>query len=884
VDSTLLASKVHIPPTTHRLVHRHGLVDALETGVRVHALILVSAPGGYGKTTLLSGWARETRFRVFWLSVGEEENDPQRFYRCLLAAWQAAEPGLTASPLGLILGSQEPDIEAACVALINLASDLTERTVFVLDDFHLITEESVLKSVTFLIDNLPPMLRFVLSGRGEPDLPLARYRARDMLLELNAGDLQFTNDEASLFLHHMTGLSLGVDRISDLQSQLEGWAAGLQLVGLGLRQGLTEIDQISVSGKHRFVADYLLGEVIAGLPSDDQRFLLEVSILDRLSGPLCDALTGNGDGQQKLERLEREGLFLEPLDDHREWFRFHPLFSRVLLEELIQRYPEDVAALHLRAARWSLEHDLADPAFRHAVASGDAELTEQIVDRYVMVKLYGGDIRSVQGWMEALPKEWFSSRPMLGLARVGLLMFTGQFAECLQCLDDVEQMARSSTPAQNHTLARVAAVRCFIACFHHDLPAAERLAEEALRNLPAEDLTFRAGIHGALGDTYRESGQWVEARANYLKTFDYMHSPLAHFHSAHVYGALADLDLRQGHLRAAADNWRRGIAAVEDPSNSGALPLQESGWLYLRLSELLYEWNELDEAFRLLGHGLDRAELAGDVRSRITGYVTSAYLERATGDLDAAAAQIERARPLIEEAPFPDLSGRFERCRLDVWLAQGKLKAVADWTDAALRESGLQVGTDHEPDQLALARALIVKGDAPSRQTALSLLQQLNRTAEAEGRKGIQVEAQALIGLAQWAAGDRTEALTSAEHALRLAEPEGFVRLFVDLGLPMGRVLQEARTRGVMPDYVATLLEAAGAGLTGSSELPEPLTNRELEVLALIAAGLTNREIADKLSISPQTVKKHGDNIYGKLNVRGRTEAAVKARELDLLH
>ena len=887
MDAALLATKLRIPPTTHRLVSRPRLSDALEGGVPDYKLVLVSAPAGYGKTTLLSEWARESQFSVVWLSAGEEDNDPQRFFRCLFSAWKAVQPGIVASPLDLILGSLSPDIDSARVAFINVASELTGQTVLVVDDSHLIIDESVLQALTYLIDHAPPMLHFILVGRGEPMLPLARYRARGELLEVRAENLRFSDDETSAFLNRITGLQIEDGQISALQNQLEGWIAGLQLVALGLQRGLTETDQLVVSGKHRFVADYLTEEVIAGLPGDDRRWLLQTSILDRLSGSLSDAVTGDADGQQILERLERQDLFLEPLDDHREWFRFHPLFASVLGEELKRRYPEDVTDLHLRAARWHLEHDLPDQALRHAVASGDRELVVQIAERYVMLLLFSGEVRRVQDWLMKLPQDWFADQPMLGLARVGMLMYSGQFGECLSCLDEVERLALLMKPAENHALARVTAVRCFIACFQNDLPEAERLAADALRKLPEDDLTFRLGVHGALGDAYRGNAHWEEARAHYLKTFEFLHAPAAHTQTANVYGALADLDLRQGHLRAAGENWSKGITIIEEPGSWGVYSLPDSGWLYLRMSELLYEWNQLQEARTFLERGLERAELGGDMRSRIAGYLTAAQINLAEGEIDAAAGYMDRVRPLAEAAAFPELTGRFERCRLEVWLAQGKLRAAVDWSDALLLDDEHSERPDGEATQLALARVLIVKGDAPSRERALTLLGNLHRKAEVEGRKGIQIEALALIGLAQWAAGDRTGALTSMEHALRLAEPDAYTRLFADFGLPMVRLLQEARSRAVMPDYVTTLLHAAGPSLTAVSvtnrALPEPLSAREQEILGLIAAGLTNREIADRLIISPQTVKKHADNIYGKLGVRGRMEAVSRARELELL-
>jgi LuxR family maltose regulon positive regulatory protein len=354
-----------------------------------------------------------------------------------------------------------------------------------------------------------------------------------------------------------------------------------------------------------------------------------------------------------------------------------------------------------------------------------------------------------------------------------------------------------------------------------------------------------------------------------------------------VFGALADLALRQGHLREAATYWRKALAAIEEQENWGRLPLPVIGWVYIRMGEILYEWNELVEASDHLSRGLERSELGGDVQALIAGYLITGRLKLTEGDIALAGEYLEKARPLVENAPFPDWVGRFERFQLEFWLAQDRLRAAVDWADELLRRDALERPSENEMAHLAMARVLIVKGDAPSLERALALLERLLQAADAEGRMGVTIEALALRALAHWRRGEQASALTALERALRLAEPEGYVRLFADLGLPMARLLQEARSRAVLPDYVETLLAACGADLAFSAPaeatLPEPLTTREQEVLQLIGAGLTNREIAATLVISPETVKKHTASIYGKLGVRSRREAVARARKLALL-
>jgi LuxR family transcriptional regulator, maltose regulon positive regulatory protein len=886
MDTTLLATKVRVPPPSHHTLHRTRLIEALKRGSSQYKFTLIAAPAGYGKTTVLSQWAHSSSSPIAWLSIDEEDNDVERFFRYLLTAWEAVQPGVMESQLGMLLGAIMPNRDSILSAFINLASDVPDHVVFVLDDYHLIENSSIHQALTFLLDHLPPTLHFILAGRAEPPLPLARYRARQELLELQAEDLQFLQEEAANFLNETMGLDLSQDEVARLQAQLEGWIAGLQLAALSYQRRLPGADRLIITGKHRFIADYLSEDVLTNLPAGTRQFLLQTSILDRLCGSLCDLVTGREDGQHMLETLEREKLFLVPLDNNREWFRYHRLFADFLYEELDQRHPEEVADLHRRAARWYLAHDLPESAFHHAVEGSDAELVVQIFDGYCTAKLNGGEIRMVGRWVDSIPDEWYAAYPVLGLARVGFLAFTGAFEACIRSIDEAEQRL---VPAQSENtrwqLARVTAVRCLMACTVNDLQQAETYAQRALQELSEEDLNWRPGIYVALGDTYRQRGRWEEARSCYLKALAVTDSPQLRFMSIHVFGALADLSLRRGHLREADGYWSKALAVIQERENWGRLPLPLIGWVYIRLGELLYEWNELESAWSHLSRGLERAELGGDVRALIAGYVLASRIKLTEGDSQAAVDYLELARPLVEKASFPDWISRFERFQLELWLAQDRLRTAVDWADEMLQGGTLEARPESEISQLAVAHALTVKGDRPSLERALALLERLLQTAEAEGRTGVMIEALALQALAQWRRGDHVNAMTSLERALRFAEPEGYVRLFADLGLPMARLLQEARSRDVMPVYVKQLLTVFSADLAFPAEtaLPEPLTAREREILELVVAGLTNREIADRLIISPETVKKHTGTIYGKLGVHSRTEAAARARELDLL-
>jgi LuxR family maltose regulon positive regulatory protein len=888
MDSTLLSTKTRVPPQTHPIVRRSRLLAVLEREIPDYKLILVAAPAGYGKTTLLAHWARSGSFPVAWLSLDEADNDPDRFLRYLLLAWDTVQPGIRDSPLGLLLGAKQPERAAVLAAFVNATNELPEHLAVVLDDYHLIGEAAVHEVLASLLDHLPPTLHIVLTGRGDPPLPLARYRARQELLEIRTEELNFTQDETAEFLNDLKGFNLAREEIARLHSRLEGWIAGLHLVSLSLRRQAEPAEWLAVAGRHRFVADYLSQDVLAQLPDDTRRFLLQTSILDRLRGGLCDAVTGREGGQETLELLERQNLFLVPLDDRREWFRYHRLFADFLRDELHRCDGADVGDLHRRAGRWYFVHDLPEPAFRHALQGDDRDLATAVVQRYASAKVMGGEYRILKEWVESIPPEWTDAYPVLALPRAALMTFAGQIDACVRHLDDIERKLIPLEDESNRVpLALVTTVRCFIACIRNNLPEAEAMASRALADLPEVDLGHRPGIFVALGDTYRVNGRWEDARACYLRALTFDRAPALRVRSDHVFGALADLDLRQGHLKQAADHWRRALAATEEPANWGRLDLPETGWAHLRLGELLYEWNDLAGARDHLARGFARTELGGDVRAQIAGGVLVARLKLTDGDVEAAAALLERTRPLAEQSPFPDWTSRFERCQLELWLAQRRLKAAVDWTEARLRDGVLESRPDSESVRLATARVMIVTGNPSARDRALRRLDLLRRSAEAEGRTAVAIEALALQAIAHWQGGDRTRALTALDRALRLAEPEEYVRLFADLGLSMARLLQEAQSRDVMPDYVATLLAACGTALTdrdaASGALPEPLSPREREVLSLLAAGLTNREIAATLSISPETVKKHTAAIYGKLGASNRTEAAAMARELDVL-
>jgi len=882
----LLKSKIQIPVHSQRVVSRPHLSDMLEKEVIHHRLTLVSAPAGFGKTTLLSEWANTTQLPICWFSVDKEEINADRFLRYLLAAWEKTQSEIAEKPVGLLLESQKPDVESVLVAFVNAAIDISQQVIFILDDYHLIEEADIHKALSFLLDHAPSNLHFVLIARGDPPLPLARYRARGEVLELHTDDLRFEYKETKSFLNERMKLDLDNNEIESLQTQLEGWIAGLQLAALSVRQEPHGASKQIISGKHHFIADFLNEEVFANVPPHTQQFLLQTSILDRLCASLCDTVTNGKDGQTVLESLEQRDLFLRPLDEKREWFQYHPIFADFLHEQLIERFPDQINDLHQRAAQWHLVHDDPEAAFRQALNGHDLEIVAEIFERYFIPKMLGGEIRLVRSWLDSLPESWRTSDPTIVFARASLALITGQFDDCIYNLKEVERLAISYDKEVDRYQAKVAAMRCNIACFQNDLERAESFAEVALQTLPEDELNLRAGVYGALGDTYRRNGHWEEAKESYQKLLDFSDTEAFRVEAVHLYGALADLELRQGHLQKAAKYWQKALAAIRKRENWGQYPLPLIGWVYIRLAELYYEWDERSKAQDHLSQGLERAELGGDVQAILAGYLIAARLKLSEGDTENATAYLERTRPHVPSAQFPHWSGYFERLQLDLWLVRNKLDVAASWAGSKLEDPSLESQTGNRATQLAVIRALVNQRDQESLERALTLLEELLSLAEEEGRMGVQIESLALQAILYWKRGEEARAMMSLEHALRLARPEGYIHLFTDLGLPMGRLLQEAHARKVMLAYVDALLAVYGdvsSSVTVQSNLVEPLTSREEDILNWLSAGLTNQEIADELIISAETVKKHTSHIYQKLGVHNRTEAAAKARELNLL-
>jgi LuxR family transcriptional regulator, maltose regulon positive regulatory protein len=902
-SDSLVSTKLQPSQARSNLVARPRLTERLdrEPGRK---LTLISAPAGFGKTTLLVEWLRERagdESSVAWLSLDEGDNDPTRFLSYLVAALQAIEEGIGEGVLSALRSPEPPRIENITAALINELAALPQELTLILDDYHLIDSEPVHGVISFLLERLPSNVHLVVSSRINPPLPLARLRARGQIMEIDAADLSFAPEEAAAFLKDTMGLNLTVGDVAALEVRTEGWIAGLQLAALSMRDrqdvsGFVE----AFSGSHRDVLDYLAEEVLEGRPPQVRAFLLQTSILDLLSGALCDALTGRSDGQAILERLERDNLFVVPLDDERRWYRYHHLFADFLRSSLEHESPERIKELHSRAVACYEENGLVSEAVGQALAAEDHERAAGLIERVIGDMWFSGEVMTLLSWLEVLPERAKRRRPRLLLEHATALMWVGQLEDVESLVLEAELIVDAAaegsgegppSSAENihrrYLLGYAAATRAWHANLLGDPQSGIELARRALERLP-DDPRPRTFAAFSLAAAYSFVGNFEAASAAFADTVELGLAAGHDYLTLEAMGYHAELQMARGRLREADDILRRalGFAAVR-----GDVSLPATGEVYVAMGELLYEWDDLASAETRLMEGVQLAERTGQLGSLIDGYVSLSQLKQAQGDSDGALETAREAERLARSASVGQFIVEAAAWKSRLHLARGELAAAtSEWEQVS-------VGDDdptfvREIEQVARVRLVVARGEHDE---GLGLLADLGEAAQAAERTGREIEILALEALALHAQGKRERAVPTLARALALAEPEGYVRTFVDEGPPMAELLSEAlevRQRDrleppVPAHYLRKLLAALEKGVPSATplgtELPEPLSEREREVLVLLAAGKSNRQIASELFVASSTVKTHIKNIYGKLEARNRTQALARARELGLL-
>jgi LuxR family maltose regulon positive regulatory protein len=942
MPTALLATKLYMPPSRPELVPRPRLIEQLNQGVQ-RRLTLISAPAGFGKTTLVSAWIKETGIPAAWLSLDAEDNDPARFLAYLVAALQSVEDGLGAGLTDSLLSAAPPTREEVLTTLINQVDALTRGLLLVFDDYHLITAEAVHEGVAFLLEHLPPQVRLVIATRADPPLPIARLRGRGQLTELRQTDLRFSPEEAAAFLKQVTTLDLTTEDVAALTARTEGWISGLQMAALALQSAVSteaqDSPQISslvqaFTGSDRHVLDYLVEEVLQRQPEHIQTFLLQTSILNRLTGRLCDAILDEPEqraepvskeatdpllymqspSQRVLHQLEAANLFIIPLDNERRWYRYHRLFADLLHKRLQQFQPERIPILHERASAWFEENDLPSEAIRHALSAGDLDRAADLIEQAAEATLNRVELTTFLKWIDALPDDLVLARPSLALYHAWALMWSGQPLDMIESrLHDLDK--DSTTPPH-----KVATLRSFIATWQGQLARASDMAEEALERLPEDESFLRTLATWNLGMAHLMRGD-LETGAQILENLARIGQRAGNAMAAvSALSHLAEIEMSQAHLFRAREIYEQALTLAQD-RHGRRLPI--AGMPLIGLGELHREWNDFEAAERYLKEGIELVQRWGAFAA-LDGYIALARLRQAQNNAQGANAALNTAQQIAVQfdlTELDDLLVALHQVRL--WIAQGELPAAIHW----LQERGFLLDQAQEatldplreqrasfPDlsclegevfpylqlqryECILAARVLLKQSRPGQALALLDLQAELITEQGRRTSRRMIEVQNLRALVFFAQGEIAPALDALRRALFIAEPGGYVRMFLDEGEPMVQLLRHAASSGISPEYASKLI-AAGEDeaqdraaksphprvhTMATQPLIEPLSERELDVLRLLATGMSNPEIGEELFIATSTVRSHLKNVYGKLNVHKRWDAVHRAEELGLL-
>jgi ATP/maltotriose-dependent transcriptional regulator MalT len=886
VTSPLLVTKLHIPIPRSNLVHRQRLIEQLDTGMNAK-LTLISAPAGFGKSTLLSHWVKQTAAHAHfaWLSLDEGDNDLARFLTYFVAALQTINSKVGDGALVALQSPGAVKTETILISLLNDVAAIPDELILVLDDYHEIDSQQIDRAIIYLLDHLPAQMHLVISSRIDPSLYLSRLRARGQMIEIRADDLRFTPDEAEEFLVRVMGFALSMQDVVALEARTEGWITGLQLAALSMRSS-DDVQAFvrSFTGSNRYILDYLGDEVIAHQVQQVQDFLLKTSVLNRLTGSLCDVLTGDNDGEQTLENLEQSNLFIVPLDNERKWYRYHHLFSDLLRRQLHHLYPDMESTLHDRASEWYAQQGFQVDAVYHALTGGNFEKAADLIEASGLDLIGRGEFVAVQEWIAALPVSLVEERSTLCVFQAWTFNFTHQLDAIEACLlnaqgalDDLGAAPDDKRSKDIH--GHIAALRAWDARRQRDNALAIKLLLDAEDKLGAEHSFVRTFAALNLGLAYMDSGELIKAAdalSDAMSQGYESHNELA---SLIATSYLAAVFILQGRLHQAERLCRQ---TIQEQARNHESPPPGLCMIYLRLGWVLAEWNNVDGYFDNLSQGIILADQIGYDSVVFAGAISMVWEKQIIAeqgrviefskDVNEIINRSVKDGRTVGEIPTPskerDVQAALEAQNINIYLTDDAYFEV--WPGYS---------------DIAQAKKWIDEGKV---EQALDLLAQVYESAQAVEGIGLMIEARSSEALICHAHGDTERAMRALTDALELSEPRDYMRTYLDRAAPMQKLLSEAASRGIMPHYTARLLAGfdAGAKVTSgplSQALIEPLSNRELEILQLVAAGLSNREISERLFLAMSTVKGHNRNIYGKLQVQRRTEAVARARELGLI-
>ncbi len=881
MPTPILATKLYIPRPRPNVVSRPRLLERLNEGLHCN-LILISAPAGFGKTTLVSEWLSDCKLPAAWLSLDEADSDPTRFLTYFIAAVQTIVAMIGEGVLSALHSPGPPPIEATLTALLNDLATIQDQFVLVLDDYHVLEAQAIDQALTYLVEHLPPQMHLVIATREDPHLPLARRRARGQLTEVRAVDLRFTHAEAAAFLNQVMGLHLSAQDIARLSRRTEGWIAGLQLAAISLQGQQDTTDFIrSFTGSHHFVMDYLVEEVLGQQSERVQAFLLRTSILDRFCGPLCDAvvLDPSVSGRETLDYLEHANLFIVPLDNERRWYRYHHLFAELLRLRLQQSTASspgdergDVAALHLRASLWYEEHGLELEAFQHAVAAHDVERAARLVEGKGMPLQFRGAVTPVLRWLESLPKTVLDARPSLWVMYASALSMTGSLTGVEAKLQAAEAALQSIEPDDQtrNLVGHIAAIRALLAAAQNQVDTIITQSRRALEYLHPDNLAVRTATTWKLGIAYQLQGDRAAASRAYSEAIAISQASGNLIITLSATVGLGMVQETDNQLYLATQTYQRVLQLA------GESPQPAACEAHLGLARICYEWNDLDEASQHVQQSLHLARQLENADRVVACQVLLARLKLAQGDAAGATAILAQAGQSARQQNVMHRMPEVAAAQVLLLLRQGSLSAAAHLA--------------HLHDlPLSQARVHLAQGD-PS--AALAVLSPWSQQVESRGWEDERLRVMVLQAVALEIQGEQDQAVQLLFEAIAIAEPAGFIRLFVDEGRPMAHLLSAAEALGRMPDYLGKVLAVFQAEEQKSADtsprppaqpLLEPLSHRELEVLHLMAQGLSNQEMSERLFLALDTVKGHNRKIFGKLQVQRRTEAVARARALGLL-